>query len=390
MDGITTIAMGRLLLGFSVLANFVLSAALLGIWPFNRDTVRTDTVATVQHIATEPQSPSRQSDGSSAGLASYYARLIALGLSREETKPLLLARADRDALATLEEPADVYWENNDGALLTYESTASERRDQARAALIEVYGADAKDDPAFSSLFRPFNRRFGFLSSEEQIEVARFNLRRQMGVVAANAQPWSQTPPASAGPSLRAATTATPPPPPPLAGVLDGSSLFEYELRDSPLAYQLRRSGVTFSEKQFRETYRILQHFDPARPQGLGETRDALRGLLGGRKFAQVWASRDPTLMAVSQAAKRRGLDNETTVTVLEIVNDSQDETRKTAVAYATTDHPRMVRELDRVRREEERRVVGLLGDEAGHDVLAARSQEALRVGRLIQQRESER
>jgi hypothetical protein len=387
--------MGRLLIGFSAFANFALASALavalLGIWPFDRETVRKETAATAEYVATDEPSAVGESGRSSAGLASYYAGLIALGLSEEETKPLLLARAETDALATLRAPADAYWENDDGAFLTYELAASERRDRARAALIEIYGADAKDDPTFFSLFRPFNRRFGFLSSEEQLAVAKFNLRRQIGLLAADPHPSTQTPPASATLSVRAATTAMPaaPSPSPLAEVLDDSALFEYELRDSALAHQLRRSGVTFSERQFRETYRALQGLDPKRPQALGETRDALRGLLGGRKFAQLWASRDPTLMAVSEAAKRRGLDDEKLLTVLEIVNDNQDEMRKTAIAFATTDHARMVRELDRLRQEEQRRVVGLLGDEAGQDILVARSQEALRLGRLIQQPESE-
>jgi hypothetical protein len=379
--------MRRLLISFSVFANLALAAAL-AVALLN---VETETAASAELVATDKPSTRGQSERSIADLPSYYEGLIALGLSREETKPLLLMRADTDALATLEEPADVYWEN-DGALLTYELAALERRDHARAALIEIYGADAKDDPAFFSLFRPFNRRFGFLSSEEQIEVAKAGLRRQLDPAAANPQPSSQAPPfSSATPSVRAATTTmlTAPPPSPFAEILDDGALFEYELRESALAHQIRRSGVAFSEQEFRETYRILQRFDPMRPQALEETRDALRGLLGGRRFARLWASRDATLTAVSQAAKRRGLDDETTLTVLEIVNDNQDEMRKTAIAYAKTDHARMVRELDRLRQEEQRRVVGLVGEEAGNDILNARSQEAMRLGRLIQQRESD-
>jgi hypothetical protein len=170
--------------------------------------------------------------------------------------------------------------------------------------------------------------------------------------------------------------------PRLAELLGQDALAEYQLRESRLADQLRDSGVAFSEAEFRDTFAILKRLDESMGDRtlFASSRKALRTALGSRRFAQLWASRDPLFPVIEQVCAKHSLDKETVMAVYEMFNDSQD--RVIQAIEAAAGNPQRGGEGARAERAElESRLAGVLGDKVASDLLSAQTQHMVTMSR---------
>ena len=314
-----------------------------------------------------------------ASYTAYYETLRAQGLSREDTKFLLLARLEIEArqAASMGEPA--YWQSRDTSRLEFPQRLAAELDRARTVLADIYGSDAENDATFHSVFRPLGPQFSFLTPAQHVQVQAIKREQQMaansaaatlslapGMLSEAVQPPASSPPESTGITSK------------LAAVLGDEALFEYRLRDSLLAERLRASRVEFSEPEFREAFRIVDRLDESSGDAdvYASSRSALRTLLGGRRFATLWAGRDPTFAVIREACEDNALSDETALTVYEMFNDSQDHLIEVA-EFAKSDPQRAAVAAREERTELQRRVSGLVGDDVAADILDAQTQHML-------------
>ncbi len=83
---------------------------------------------------------------------------------RMVTEIALLSLTESDGCRTLSDPE-------------FSHNTFECFDQQRRMLVSIFGREVKDNPLFESLFFPLNDTLDFLSSDEQIEVARLEIER---------------------------------------------------------------------------------------------------------------------------------------------------------------------------------------------------------------------
>ncbi len=77
----------------------------------------------------------------------------------------LLSLTESDGCLTLSDPGS-------------RQNTFECSDQQRRMLVSIFGSEVKENPLFESLFFPVNDKLDFLTSDEQIEVARLELERR--------------------------------------------------------------------------------------------------------------------------------------------------------------------------------------------------------------------
>jgi hypothetical protein len=321
------------------------------------------------------------------GYEAYYEALLASGFSDEATKPVLLAQLQTEARQAAASSEPAYWQARDASARTFPLRWSAELDHVRAVLTDVYGADAEHDTVFSEVFRPLGPAFPFLTSEQQVQIERIQLEQQLSAVRAMPRPGQlinqQIGPTGASqppsmPNMPTAVDITPR----LAELLGEDVLAEFQLRESRLADQMRGSGVEFSEAEFRETFGILKRLEDSMGDRTmySSTRSALRTTLGSRRFAQLWASRDPLFSVIEQACASHSLDEETVMTVYEMFNDSQD--RVVQAIESSAGNPQRGGESARAERADlERRLSELLGQKVASDIVGAQTQHMVTMSR---------
>lgn len=141
-----------------------------------------------------------------------------------------------------------YWESAADAMQTYRDQQSQSVDAVRRELMGLYGDEAIQEPLFSSYFFPLGPGFDFLTSAEQLQVLDARTEYQQRRLARSGMGAQ-----SFGEFQRAQNDYFSK----LADILDEEKLFEYQLRESQFAQQLRNSGFPWSEYEFREVYRVL-------------------------------------------------------------------------------------------------------------------------------------
>jgi hypothetical protein len=319
--------------------------------------------------------PSSTAPAGYKGYKEYFETLLARGLSDTEAKTLLLARLEARARELAVEPPPPYWQRDTGSALASALRLSAELDHARAALVEAFGAEAEREPTFARLFRPLDPVFSFISSAQQIAIQRHKLEQQVALAdavqrAPVAEPLSRAPSNATAAANKFAES--------LGTMLEPTAFHEYSLRDSPLAEQLRRSGVEFTEAEFRETFDILRRLERSIPDtgSYANARGELRALLGGRRFSILWASRDPLLSTVRRAGEKHSLDNEKLLSVYELFNDHQDALLE-VTRSASGDLGRQSRSLREAQTRLETRLSGLVGVEVAADIERSYAQQAM-------------
>jgi hypothetical protein len=316
------------------------------------------------------------------GYGPYYQTLLARGLSDDEAKVLVLASLETYARGRAVDVPPAYWQGNQESRLASASRLAAELDHARAALIEVFGRGIERDATFARVFRPLDPAFSFLSSAQQVAIQKLKLEQQVKMTSALTGPAlgvvAQLQPASPG-GGRSAATAAEDLAASLAAVLEPKALYEYLLRDSALANQLRRSRVDFTELEFREAFAVLSRLEESSsdPGVYASARDSLRALLGGRRFAALWAGRDPLFGALQRAAEKHALEEETVLSVYELFNDHQDSLLE--VTQSAGDGERQIQSLRQARTRLEERLSGLVGADAAADIERSYAHQATRL-----------
>jgi hypothetical protein len=323
------------------------------------------------------------------GYPAYYQALLSRGLSDVEARTLLLVRLEGEARTRVGPSAPKYWQAPATAGIDVGLRLLDELDRVRRVLSGIFGSQAELDPTLAKVFRPLDPEFSFLTSTQQIEIQRLKLKRQQASIEAaqnarsrgNCQPQVQTADSAGRPSDPTGFVVE------LAKVLKEPALSEYLLRDSSLAAQLRASRVEFTEPEFRETFHILRRLEesPASAGVYAEARDALRRVLGDRRFAQFWATRDPFFAAIERTAERHSMTEDTLASVYEIFADYQDAMTNT-LRSGPPDPERARRELGAARTRMKGRLSGLVGEETADDFLRSYAQEMANVGRAVPQR----
>lgn len=93
--------------------------------------------------------------------------------TQHEEKLLYLAMLEISRSMGIENSdAFVYWRNATFADVPVLARKVQGHETVKALLIDRYGENAVDDPAFSRYFKPLGTEFQFLSSSKQIEILR--------------------------------------------------------------------------------------------------------------------------------------------------------------------------------------------------------------------------
>ncbi len=137
--------------------------------PVKQQLVDTVNVQTKLNVGQEPALLvcHQQCEPEDYQLMSAKLRNMKLGdeaIVRMVTEIALLSLTESDGCRTLSDPE-------------FRQNTFECFDQQRRMLVSIFGREAKDNPLFESLFYPLNDTLDFLSSDEQIEVARLELER---------------------------------------------------------------------------------------------------------------------------------------------------------------------------------------------------------------------
>ena len=303
----------------------------------------------------------------------YLEALLARGLSREETKALVLARLLAES-ASANDPrtAGEYWRSGYSvAVVEGVGRRVAAADGVRAGLLALYGPSARRDPLFESLFAPLDARYAFLASEQQLALQKLQLERLLAQ--AKSPPAAVAPPPSSvdGAASRASVTAEA-----LQDVrarLGASAALEYAYRFSPLAEQLRSAAIDLTGAEFRSAFDALLQFETAGadPRSFTRTRESLRSTLGETRFTRLWAARDPYFGVIAAAGRKHGLADGTVLAAYAIFNDAQDRFAAAANRYASVDPQNAGPELHRVHDDMRQRLAVLVGEDAATALVRA-------------------
>jgi hypothetical protein len=298
--------------------------------------------------------------------AAEYRHWLSLGLTEHEAVQLLLARLEAAAAAGPDAHAASYWRPaaaaERGAVLAARLDAE---NAIRARLEAVLGPSAGTLTELTSVYRPLDPELALLSSDEQLAVRRLRLER---LAQQTAEPRMG---AARGPDARA-TRDDSTELDALRAVLPEDLALEVALRDSPLAAQLRGSGVDFSEREFRAAFELLGDAATASdPKGRLESRAALARLLGPRRFNRLWSQRDPLAAVVRRVGADLGLSDAAIEQGYAVLNDAQG--RLLEAALQGGEPQRLASAAQEIASAERRDLEIALGAEAADSLLAARS-----------------
>jgi hypothetical protein len=291
-----------------------------------------------------------------ADAAHNLARWREAGLSQREIDTLLFAAVESVALAQVVNPWDTYWRSGRGAALSYARGVAAAYGQVRRELETLRGAAARDVPEFARAFRPLEAEFGFLSSDEQVELQARRLQAQTGA--------GTQPPASSAPS--------PVPVEPALDFLVPAAAFEVRLRQSVEAEQLRGAGLELDERSFREA--LAQLFEMRGAQRLAShlrARRALRALLGESAFLRVQAVRDPQFAIVAGVVRAHGADDSAVEAAYAAIDEAQSAWLEAAAASRNGQpEPAAAGAIARREREE---LIAAVGEETAAAIADARA-----------------
>ena len=319
-----------------------------------------------------------------AGVATATLASNAPGADDSGSKAGTLILIERAALIDAGRAADRYWQAAGDYELAYGEALLSARDKVRAALTDAFGSEAREDPLFRKYFRPMDPMFAFLSSDEQLAIERLKVdrdRQLQAAISGNARRATSidgSSPISPQVARRVAQTYEEN----LARILETSRLFEFQLRESATAQQLRASRVEFTEPEFREAYRLLARLagNASGIDEVAEVRDGLRDLLGSRRFALLWSSRDPVYSRVRDVLAKNGIDESSADAVYQVINDFQDRKMR-AARQAGRGAGADAAGSDSIEHQERDAIARIVGERLADEVIRSRALEAFRMFR---------
>ena len=282
------------------------------------------------------------------------------------------------------EIADAWWSGGGDYQAAYVDALAQGLASIRDELASRFGPEVKDDPALRWLYRPLDPLYWFLSSDEQLAIQQLTLERDQALQAAarDASRPTAGAAAAAAPAIDEGATlaivrkyqAD------LAALLEADVLLEVELRDSAIAQQLRASGVELTENEFRDAYSLMAALqrESADPIDVVAVRERLRGLLGNRRFAALWAAKDPLFAEITAIAERHSLPETTAASAYELMGEFQD--RRLTLARAAGGNPdRAARDALALADEERTALTRLVGEAVAEEIVRGRARLSYRL-----------
>lgn len=290
----------------------------------------------------------------------------------------ILLELERRFLGDAERAARAYWKSSEEQEPGYGRSVLDAEDRIRAELVAIFGPAAAEDPAFRQLFRPLDPHYAFLSPVQQVAIQRLRYERDLKLRDMARQ--GAVPGAGRRIGADAARAISAGYREDLAALFDPATLFEFLLRDSPLAQQLRSSPVALSEGEFRAVFEVLWSLEDAAADidAVLAARAELRGILGEARFARFWSARDPLYSRIEAAAARRGVDAAAVAAVYEVMVDFQDRQMR-AARFAGSDPERAAAESRRLAEEERAGIARIVGTDLAAEILADRAAASFRL-----------
>jgi hypothetical protein len=250
--------------------------------------------------------------------------LVDTGFPESMIKRLVYSYINSQEAITESEDQEIYWQQvsanpGESAVALLQSNAA-KRDR----LLEIFGDEVKDDPAFYALFRPYQDKLGFLSSEKQLKLQEL----QLTSIAAGA------------PKTPAQTQRE------IEGILGADDYYEYQLRESPAAKRLQHQLAAFeySEQDYRELFRIKYEMGAQRYGGAGQPiqsvsmsgadfglnglaqaanpaeEEAIRAYLGEERYREYSLSQQPDYRRLARVAEANGVNRNDSMTAYEVLS----------------------------------------------------------------------
>lgn len=260
-----------------------------------------------------------QTDTAQMGLSSNslhqanYKKLLSKGLSDHQAKSLILDALSAQPLGTAQNKANYWTPRLANVRVERIQSRLDSQRKIRISLVEIFGETAKTDSAFSQLFQPLAQRLHFLSSDQQIAVQEQRVSAEINTLK-RSQSGNYD-----GEQARVNVT----------DLLPAEAAFEYGVRYSTKAEQLRHADIDFSEELFRDTFRIVAATSNAlgkRQQGgsaIIQQRTELRALLGQDDATRVMAALDSRFANMSKKGRFQGLTQNQLYFVYQIIADSE-------------------------------------------------------------------
>lgn len=290
-------------------------------------------------------------------LRSEVARLHALGLSAEETMPLIVDLIKRRVAATTPPSASNYWASEWESVSQDLVVARARQNDAiRAALLSVYGPDAERAAPLREIFRPLEPIYPFLSPTEQRALERFRLTR-----AAPAPRRANSGSGSMVPADHSDFMASLPP------ELSAASAFELALRESPLAARLRAAHADLTEAEFRALFAAIAD---AERNHVPVPLDIAGGKVPRAKVLKVVTQTDPAWHGLQSAAMQSALPERRLIEVYEVVRETNGSVASLMRTGGSSMPDRGAR-ITELMRSRDRRIAQLVGEQVAASLLNA-------------------
>jgi hypothetical protein len=195
-------------------------------------------------------------------------------------------------------------------------------DSARRTLVEVFGKDAAQDPAFTAVFRPRHIRWHFLSPTSQIAAERVlssSLRSRLkeGVEAPT-------------PAERDALDQD------LRTAMSADEFHEFQLRESALAEQLTSIEFEFSELEYRKVFDVwsnamasapLERRQSLSPLRAGPSDDGVmrqvESILGTERFSLYARGQDPVYKLLKSTSAMYSLGERSAERAYVVIQDAK-------------------------------------------------------------------
>ena len=338
----------------SVLLNFILIAVVIGVF------VTKDSENTTKFSIINANETNRVSALEGHNAAASYKEFLALGLSEEQAKVLVLHSLHSELNNSLPESSNEFWhESPHKEQIMLIASSFEINDKLRDSLLSEFGAEAKSDPLFRQIFFPLDIQYPFLSSTEQIALQKLQFEQQrnmLGGIPRQANAQVQNP----------------------ADILSSESWHEFQLRVSPVAEGLRQSGVGFDESSFRQTVTILTggSSSPNSRQVIfdDQSASALMDLLGHEAVFRLRTQFDPQFANLVQAGRQHNLSDQD-ISIAHQVIAEHDPSIADAYQQRQFDSDAGTKQMYAAVQERREQLVSLFGDEATDALLRPKPQQ---------------
>lgn len=164
-----------------------------------------------------------------------------------QTHREVLAELEAETIPTQISVASNYWRPVSETALALQASQQRDAEWTRRELYQRFGDEVYEEPVFATYFFPLGPGYEFLTSQQQIQIVEMRDRFQAERFVAMS---------SGGSSIAAIQKGDQQFQEELKSMLGDDLYFEYQLRDSRLAQQMRSNAFEWIEYEFREVFAI--------------------------------------------------------------------------------------------------------------------------------------